>query len=409
MKYYFFKTVKVDNRPRLRALPNQTMETGEAIDTELNVQADSIMRGSYPIGTVFVSDMIGLRTSTSTDKNFYSAGAIYPLLQRLGEYIVQSHIPSDEAKNAYEAYQSQNTNTIVIQTAQETPAKEAGTPTLIKQLAGDKALACPDIPTNGFYCDKSDWLLIMRNIRKRINTMFIGASGTGKTELAMLACKRLGVECSVYDMGSMHDPLAQLLGVHRLEKGSSVFDYAKFTQDIQKPGVVILDEFSRAPLGTANILIPCLDSRRCLPVEMAGGENVRNVHVHPDCVFIATANIGAEFTGTMNMDRALKDRFFIMEFDYLPREQEIMLLCHRHKLSAGDAANIVSVAQSVRDLYNKQELSTTISTRWTLSAAAMVEDGFDALTAMEKVYLPLFEGTKTEGERSIVSKIFMTR
>ena len=115
--------------------------------------------------------------------------------------------------------------------------------------------------------------------------MIIGPTGTGKTELVMLACRKLGIECNVYDMGSMYEPISGLLGVHRLKKGGeSVFDYAKFTQDIQKPGVILLDELSRAPVTTNNILFPCLDTRRMLPVEMAGGEDLRAIKVHPKSV-----------------------------------------------------------------------------------------------------------------------------
>lgn len=42
-------------------------------------------------------------------------------------------------------------------------------------------------------------------------------------------------------------------------------------------------------------------------------------------------------------------------------------------------------------------------------AGKLVSDGWTALEAMELTFLPLFEGTRTDGERSIVSKIFMTR
>ena len=152
----------------------------------------------------------------------------------------------------------------------------------------------PTIDRDGFYIDERNWYLLVRNIRSKVNTMLVGPSGAGKTELVMLACKKMGIDCNVYDMGSMHDPLTQMLGAHRLENGRSVFDYAKFSQDIQKPGVILLDELSRAPLGTTNILFPCLDSRRQLPVEMAGGGDVRSISVHPDCIFIATANVGSE-------------------------------------------------------------------------------------------------------------------
>lgn len=233
---------------------------------------------------------------------------------------------------------------------------------------------------------------------------------THNTELVMLACERLGIPCHVYDMGSMYDPVAGLLGVHRLQKGGvSTFDYAKFTQDISEPGVVLLDELSRAPVTTNNILFPCLDSRRMLPVEIAGGEDLRAVKVHPDCCFIATANVGAEYTGTMSMDRALVGRFFPLELDYMPKDKEEQVLMKRCKISATAAKHIVSVANNVRDMYRKQELSCSLSTRETLMVSELVADGWSTLRAMELVFLPLFEGTKADGERGIIAKTLLTR
>lgn len=408
-KFYFFRTVKIEGRPRLRPLPGQKDSMGNPIDDSLNVQADSIMRGSYPIGTTFGSESLELRTHSSTP--FYSAGAIYPMGLNLGAYIVGSHVPPKEMSAAWDEFKK---------TKPESPSPEAnlftesGTPTtpgsLLAQIRSDKRYAVPSIDKDGFFIDPKDWMLLIRNIIGKVNTMMIGPSGSGKTELVMLACRKLGISCSVYDMGSMYDPVAGLLGVHRLQKGGeSVFDYAKFTQDIQKPGVILLDELSRAPLGTTNILFPCLDSRRQLPVEMAGGNDVRSISVHPDCIFIATANVGSEYTGTMSMDRALIGRFFSIELEYMPCTEEAKVLTKRYGIGANDAANIVAVAETVRSLYGKQELSCSISTRETLAAASLVADGWTALDAMELSFLPLFEGTGTDGERSIVAKIFLTR
>ena len=408
-KFYFFRTVKVEGRPRLRPLADQSDANGMPIAENLNVQADSIMRGSYPIGTVFGSESLELRTHSSTP--FYSAGAIYPMGLALGDYIISSHMPSKEMNDAWNEYKNRP---MTEKPVEETLFTNTGAPTtsgsLLAQIRTDKKYSIPTIEKDGFYIDPKDWQLLIRNIVSRVNTMMIGPSGSGKTELVMLACRKLGIECSVYDMGSMYDPTAGLLGVHRLQKGGeSVFDYAKFTQDIQKPGVVLLDELSRAPVTTNNILFPCLDSRRMLPVEMAGGDNMRSIAVHPECVFIATANVGAEYTGTMSLDRALVGRFFPLELDYMPCTEEAKVLSKRSGISSQDAANIVAVAETIRSLYAKQELSCSISTRETLMAGQLVSDGWTALEAMELVYLPLFEGTRNDGERSIVSKIFMTR
>ena len=110
-----------------------------------------------------------------------------------------------------------------------------------------------------------------------------------------------------------------------------------------------------------------------------------------------------------NMDRALTGRFFNAELDYMPCTEEAKELAKRCGVSAQDAANIVAVAETVRSLYAKQEISCSISTRETLAAASLVADGWTALDAMELSFLPLFEGTRTDGERSIVAKIFLTR
>lgn len=109
------------------------------------------------------------------------------------------------------------------------------------------------------------------------------------------------------------------------------------------------------------------------------------------------------------MDRALVGRFFPLELDYMPAAEEAKVLAKRCSISANDAANIVAVAGTVRNLFAKQELSCSVSTRETLMAARLVSDGWPALEAMEMTFLPLFEGTRTDGERAVVSKIFLTR
>ena len=371
------------------------------------------MREDFPLGTVFGSESLELRSLHST--TFYSAGAIYPIGLNLGDYHSQSHMPSAGMNEAYDSYKADlEDKARPVLSGESTLFTESGnatTPgTLLAQIKADRKMNAPTIEDEGFHIADKDWYLLVRNIKSKVNTMMVGPSGTGKTELVLLACKKLGLECSVYDMGSMYDPVSGLLGVHRLQKGGeSVFDYAKFTQDIQKPGVILLDELSRAPVTTNNILFPCLDSRRMLPVEMAGGDELRSIPVHPDCVFVATANVGAEYTGTMSLDRALVGRFFPLELDYMPLECEVKVLSKRCGITPADAENIANVAGTIRSLYGKQEISCTISTRETLSAAKLVADGWSSLEAMELTFLPLFEGTRTEGERGMVAKIFMTR
>ena len=405
MIYYFFKTVYDKGRIRLRPLHSQILD-GESIDTTWNVQSDQAIRSRYPIGTIFGSTLLKKFTT------FYSTPKIYALLPSSSEYKDTSDLPpSDEMKFEYEYIYGQIKciSTTDDLTHETTPSGDCIVKTTLLRMQSNPLFSVPNVEDDGFYVDSDNWFLLLRNICNQVNTLMIGPTGTGKTELIILACKKLGIPCHIYDMGSMFDPVAGLLGVHRLQKGGeSVFDYAKFTSDISKPGVVLLDELSRAPVTTNNILFPCLDSRRMLPVDIAGGNDLRSIKVHKDCCFVATANVGSEYTGTMSMDRALVNRFFPIELDYMPSPKEENLLTSRCGISDTDARSIVSVATNVRSLYKKQELSCSLSTRETIMAADLVADGWSVVKAMELVFLPLFEGSKADGERGIVVKSLMS-
>jgi hypothetical protein len=69
---------------------------------------------------------------------------------------------------------------------------------------------------------------------------------------------------------------------------------------------------------------------------------------------------------------------------------------------------IVKVANNIRNLSKKDEISSSLSIRETLMVANLVSDGWDLGKAMEMVYLPLYEGTKTEDERGSVYKTIST-
>lgn len=409
MKYYFFKTVKDGSRNRLNPLPYQTAVDGSPIMQKLNTQVAAggmKLRESYPIGTVFCSAMCELSARGGTP--YYCAGDIYPILEGNMNYEYNLPMPTREMLDAYDDYkqnakQEAATNLFSEDNVQTAPKKLS----LLEKIRSDKRYAVPDIDRDGFYVRDADWFLLIRNILSRRATMITGPSGTGKTELVSLIAKKMGLEVCIYNMGTMIDPISGLLGVHRLVQGGSVFDYAKFTQDIQKPCIILLDELSRAPLSCNNILLPCLDSRRELPVDIAGGNCARNIKVHPDCVFIATANIGSEYTGTSQMDRALVDRFHIREIEYMDEDNEAKVLAKRCGIEDKEAKIIVAAARTVRNLYNKGEVSSTLSTRETLCAGDMVADGWSVLEAMESSFLPFFEGTKTDGERSVVYKTFL--
>lgn len=281
-------------------------------------------------------------------------------------------------------------------------AKGEKTLTLLDRIREEHP--CPPIET-GFYVEPRIWEFLVRNIMQHKNTMLIGPTGTGKTEIIMKICETLGLDCHIYDMGSMQDPLTDLLGSHRLENGSSVFDYAKFVEDVQKPGVILLDELSRAPLMTNNILFPCLDVRRQLPVEIADSHHDRVIKVHPECTFIATANIGSEYSGTNEIDAALLNRFLPLQLDYLPANIEQEILTIRTKIDPQSATEVVARFNTIRMAYNENRISKTVSTRELIACGELIADGFTVNEALDFVVCQKFLNTSYQNELTTVKRI----
>lgn len=287
--------------------------------------------------------------------------------------------------------------------------KESPT-TFLRKIKFDEAMAPPEIEKDGFYCNPDLWFMLVRNLKRKINTLLVGPTGTGKTELVTLIAKKLGIEITTFDFGAMHDPIPSLLGVHRIDDGKSVYDYSRFSQQIQKPGVILMDELSRAPAQTNNIIFPLLDSRRQLPMELAMGTDKDPIHAHQDCGFFATANVGFEYTGTSQLDAALVNRFMTIELEHINSAIERDILVKRTGITFAEASHITYIANTIRQQAERDELSNSVSLRETLAIAELVIDGFKIFEALKYILLPKFEGsTDLDGERGAVLQIISSQ
>lgn len=386
-KNYYFKSIEVKKSPsvvKIYPISGQTDISGNPINEKIPV-ARCLKEKLIP-GKIFISSGIKLQKS----------GKIYSTskLRLINECSVEE----------VDGYNSLVTDDMKI-VVKSAPVEK----TLFDIITSSPEMKSPSSEKDGFFMTDENWKLLVRNIKRQVNTMIIGPTGTGKTSCVREVCNRLEIELHVFDMGSMIDPISSLLGVHRLEKGKSIFDFAKFTQVIQKPCVILLDELNRASLGSNNILFPCLDDRRELSIEIAGSKDVRTIKVHPEVTFIATANIGSEYTGTTNMDKALINRFFPLELGYIPKEEEVKVLMKRCGLEKDKAEMIVKIANNIRSLYQKSEISSSVSIRESLMIGNLIKDGWDLGKAVEMVYIPLFEGNNVnEGEKSIVYKTILS-
>lgn len=213
---------------------------------------------------------------------------------------------------------------------------------------------------------------IASNGGKQYNLMLTGGSGYGKTARAKAWSHYKDMTYIRLNVALLRNEQA-IFGVAGVKNNETVFNPTEAAKAMQQGNaVVLLDEANRAHSNILNGVYSILDDERSVWLNTPAGNF--DITVGENVIFVATVNLGYQFTGTFEMDSAFRKRFSsFVEVAAPPMPVEVKLLQERLGLNQDTSETIVIILDRLRSMTSLIDSDIDITTRKALQIGQLAK------------------------------------
>lgn len=200
-----------------------------------------------------------------------------------------------------------------------------------------------------------------------------GHAGTGKTTDILNVCARTR-RPAIRVQHTANTEESHILGQRIAVKGETPFVLGPLPFAMKHGLVYIADEYDFGMPSVLAVYQPVLEGGALIIKEADPADRV--ITPHPNFRFAATGNTNGSgddtglYQGTLIQNAANYDRFgMVIEKKYMAKELEAQIVEHQGGIGKKDAIKLVDFATKVRESFQANKISNTISPRTLINAA----------------------------------------
>jgi len=217
---------------------------------------------------------------------------------------------------------------------------------------------------------------IGHDIKENRKILLTGHKGCGKTSLFEQIAGKMGQPVLRVNMNGQ-TTISDFVGFWTVKGGETVWVDGALPLAMRRGYWLIIDEIDFAEAQILSVLNPVTEKNGKLFLKEKGHEIVEP---HKYFRLFATANtVGCMeeyrflYQGANLMNSALLDRFRVYHINYLPREEEIKVLVDNVEgLKPEVAGWFVTLANEIREAFEREELASTFSLRQLIDFAELM-------------------------------------